>query len=86
MVSPDQFKCKLNLAGSSLRRSDESRTGDRVTSLVEDLKIVGRRGEICVVKNIEKLHSELSLKSSEIRFTRLFLKTEKSTFDKPGPN
>ena len=62
MVSPYQFKCKLNLAGSSLRRSDESRTGDRVTSLVEDLKIVGRRGKICVVKNIEKLRSELSIK------------------------
>ncbi len=61
LMLPDQFQRKLNLPGGGLRRRDESRARDGLTVLVENRKVVSRRGKICLIENIEKLCAELDI-------------------------
>jgi hypothetical protein len=58
---PDQFERKLNLTRGGLCGCDEPRTGNGLPALVEDREVVGRRGKIRVVENVEKLRPELSV-------------------------
>jgi hypothetical protein len=50
---PDQFQRKLNLARGGLCGRDEPRTGNGVPALVENRKVVGRRGKIRAVENVD---------------------------------
>jgi hypothetical protein len=59
---PDQLQRELNLAGRGLCGVDESRALNSLAILIEDLKVVGWRGKIRAVENIEDLGSELSVK------------------------
>jgi hypothetical protein len=46
---PDQFQRKLNLTRSCLRGGDESGTRNGVTTLIENRRVIRRRGEISSV-------------------------------------
>jgi hypothetical protein len=58
---PDQFKRKLNLTGSGLSRGKKSRALNALSFLIENRKVVGWRGKIRAVENIEDLRSELGV-------------------------
>ena len=59
---PDQFQRKLNLAGRGLCGGEKSRALNTLSTLIEDLKVVGWRGKIRAVEDIENLRSELGVK------------------------
>src|ERR1700716_1702915 len=46
---PDQFERKLNLAGRGLCGGEKSRALNTLSTLIEDLKVVGWRGKIRAV-------------------------------------
>ena len=46
---PDQFEGKLNLAGRGLCGGEKSRALNTLSTLIEDLKVVGWRGKIRAV-------------------------------------
>jgi hypothetical protein len=60
---PDQLERELNLAGRCLRGGEKSRALNALPILIEDRKVVGGRGKIRTVENIEKLRSELGVKA-----------------------
>ena len=58
---PDQFQRKLNLPGCGLSGGKKSGALNALSCLIEDREVVGWRGKIRAVENIEDLRSELGV-------------------------
>ena len=61
-VSPNHFQRKLNLACRCLCGGDQSRAWDGIPGLSEDSEVIGRRGKIRSIKEVEKLRPELDIR------------------------
>jgi hypothetical protein len=57
--SPNQFQRELNLARRGLSRTNQSSITNPLAGGVEDIPVIQRRREICVIEDIEKLYPEL---------------------------
>src|SRR2546423_7672596 len=62
LTSPNHFQCKLNLASRCLCGGDQSCARDGIAGLIEDGEVLGRRGKIRSVEEIEKLGPELNVR------------------------
>lgn len=60
---PDQFQRELNLAGGRLRGIDEAGAWDALPGLIEHRQVVGGRGKIRAVQNVENLGAELGVET-----------------------
>src|ERR1700674_3549988 len=59
---PDQFERKLDLTGRGLSGGKKSGALNALSFLIEDREVVGWRGKIRAVENIEDLRPELGVK------------------------
>ena len=60
-ASPNHFQGKLDLTRWCLCGGNQSRTWDAIACLIEDSEVVGWRGKISPIKEIEKLRPELDI-------------------------
>ena len=56
---PNKLQGELNLSGRSLCRGEKARALNALPLLIEDRKVVGWRGKIRAVEDVEKLRAEL---------------------------
>src|SRR5260370_11345371 len=60
---PDELEGEVDLAGSRLRRGNETSAGNSEPALIENGQILSGRGKIGAIKDIEKFGAELSIEA-----------------------
>src|ERR1700737_2484941 len=83
---PNQLQRKLNLARWRLGRSNQSSVANPLARRVEDISVIQRWREICVIEDIEKLRAELNVKSVGDALDIVILENRKIKVHKPGSN
>src|ERR1700682_5673854 len=83
---PNKLQGELNLSGRSLCRGEKARALNALPLLIEDRKVVGWRGKIRAVEDVEKLRAELGVEIFRDPPHVVILENRKVQLRQPWPN